>query len=288
MKEQGTIRKPDWTIEPTKLRSTADEAIEDAKKKLKELSDIPTGEESLETLQRFEEILAASEEILGQLRFLKYISTNKEQRDVADDVEKDSFKLFNEIWGRKDLYDVLARLEPLMDSLEPEEKTLLDKVLKEFRHRGAALDDDRRREFLEVANNISVLESEFSRVINEVNTKIPCSVDELDGIPPAVYENLERDGDKYLLTLDYPVVIPVREYATNPETRKKILIPFYQIGGKENSERLSDAIALRDRLAKLVGHSNYAEYATTRKMAKTPQRVIDFMNDLKAKLTPLM
>jgi thimet oligopeptidase len=288
MTEQGTIRRPDWTIDPAKIRSNADEAIEEAKKKLNEIAKTPPGEESLKTLQQFEEIGSEAGEVLVPLLFLKYISGDKAQRDVADEVEKDAQKFENEIFGRKDLYEVLARLEPHMDSYGPEERTLLDKTLKEFRHRGAALDDDKRKEFLEIANNISVLESEFGRVLNEITTKIPCAVEELDGVPPFVYENLEKDGDKYLLTLDYPVVIPVRDYATNPETRKKILVPFYSRGGKENSTRLSDAIALRDRLAKLVGHNNYAEYTISRKMAKTPDRVIDFMNDLKSRLTPFM
>ena len=288
MTEQSTIRKVDWTIEPAKIRSTADEAIEKSKMILKDIASTPAGEENLETLQRFEEVLGASGAILVPLLFLKYISGDKAQRDVADEVEKDAQKFENEIWGRKDLYEVFARLEPIMDSFEPEEKTLLDMTLKEFRHRGAALEDDKRKEFIEIANNISVLESEYGRVLNEITTTVPCTIDELDGVPPVVYENLEKDGDKYLLTLDYPVVIPVREYATNPETRKKIIIPFYQRGGKENSERLSDALALRERLAKLLGHSNFAEYSIIRKMAKTPKRVIDFMNDLKTKLTPLM
>ncbi len=288
MTEQSTIRKVDWTIEPAKIRSTADEAIEKSKKILKDIASTPTGEENLETLQRFEEVLGASGAILVPLLFLKYISGDKAQRDVADEVEKDAQKFENEIWGRKDLYDVFSRLEPIMDSFEPEERTLLDMSLKEFRHRGAALDEDKRKEFLEIANNISVLESEFGRVLNEITTTVPFTLDELDGVPPIVYENLEKDGDNYLLTLDYPVFNPVRTFAKNPETRKKLTIPFLQRGGKENSERLSDALALRERQAKLLGHSNYAEYVITRKMAKTPKRVIDFMNDLKEKLTPLM
>ncbi len=287
MTEQGTIRKLDWTIKPAKMQSSADEAIENAKKELNELAKLPAGEESLKALQSFEEVLSAAGETLEFLYFLKYISTDKAQRDVADEIEKNAQKFENEVYSRNDLYKVLARLEPLIETLEPEEKTLLDKTLKEFRHRGAALDDDKRKEFLEIANNISVLESEFGRVLNEITTTIPCTVDELDGVPPPVYENLEKDGDKYLLTLDYPVFIPVRTYAKNPETRKKLTIPFLQRGGKENSERLSDALALRERQAKLLGHSNYAEYVLSRKMAKTSKRVVGFMNDLKLKLTPL-
>ena len=60
-----------------------------------------------------------------------------------------------------------------------------------------------------------------------------------------------------------------------------------QRGGPENTERLSDALALRERQAKLLDFSNYAEYGISRKMAKTPKRVIDFMDELKEKLTPL-
>jgi thimet oligopeptidase len=182
---------------------------------------------------------------------------------------------------------VIVNLEPEMDSLEPEEKTLLDETLKEFRHRGAALDEEKRKEFLEIANNISVLQTDFRRTINEITTTVPFTEEELEGVPPAVYENLEKDGDHYLCPLDYPVVIPVNTYAKNPETRKKMQTTFYQRGGKENTERLSDTLALRERQAKLLGFSNYAEYGISRKMAKTPQRVIGFMNDLKEKLTPL-
>lgn len=287
MKEQGVIRKPDWNIAPENMRVIADEEIKKAKKRLDEIASIPKGEVSLQTLKDFEEVLGSSGDHIGCYIFIKNVSTNKAQRDMADDIEKDARKFVNEIWGRKDLYEVFVELESEMDSLEPEDKTLLDHTLKEFRHRGAALDDDERKEFLEVANNITVLQSEFERVLNEITTTIPFTAEELDGVPSQVYENLERDGDKYLCPLDYPVYFPVVNYAKNPETRKKMMIISYQKGGKENSERLSDILTLRERQAKLLGHSNFAEYVISRKMAKTPQRVIDFMNDLRERLTPL-
>jgi len=286
MTEQGVIRKPDWKIDPAKMRSIADEELERAKKTLDEIAKTPKGEVNLQTLKDFEEVLG-SDDLLGPILFIKHVSTDKAQRDMADEIEKDARKFFNEIWGRKDLYDVFIQLEPEMESLDPEEKTLLDKTIKEFRHRGAALDDDKRKEFLEIANNITVLQSEFERVLNEITTTIPFTKEELEGVPPPVYENLEKDGDKYLCPLDYPVYFPVVNYAKNPETRKKMMIISYQKGGKENSERLSDILALRERQAKMLGFPNFAEYVISRKMAKTPKRVFDFMNDLKEKLTPL-
>jgi thimet oligopeptidase len=287
MTEQGVIRELDWTIEPAKMRSIADDVINNAKENLDEIAGTAFGEVSLQTLKDFEEVLGSFSEMFGLYYFLKNISPDKSQRDMADEIEKDCRKFNNEIWGRKDLYEVIVNLEPEIDSLDLEERTLLDETLKEFRHRGAALDDEKRKEFLEIANNVSILEADFARTINEITTTVPFTQEELEGVPPPVFENLEKDGDKYLCPLDYPVFIPVRTYAKNPETRKKMQIVFLQRGGTENTERLSDALALRERQAKLLGFSNYAEYGISRKMAKTPKRVFDFMNELKEKLTPL-
>lgn len=283
----GIIRIMDWTIEPSKIQTIADDAIEVAKKSLDTIAKTPPGKETLATLQEFEEVGGLLGELLGPSVFLKYVSTDKAQRDVCDNVEKQARKFSNEIWGRKDLYDVIAKLESIADTFGEEDKTLLMKSLEQFRHRGAGLPDAERKEFLEISNNITVLAADYSRVLNEITTTVPCTEEELEGVPPQVYEHIEKDGDVYPLPLDYPVLVPVLNYAKNPETRKRIQTAQYQRGGKENSERLSDALALRDRLAKLAGFNNFAEYQISIKMAKTPDRIFDFMNDLNKKLIPL-
>ena len=287
MTENGVIRKEDWNITPEIIQSNADDVISESKERLDKLAKTPTSEVSVETLQIFEEILANANETLVPLQFIKYVSTDKKQRDVCDEVEKQSEKFFNEVWSRSDVYEILALLEPQIESFGSEERILLEKSLDEFRHRGAALDNEQRMEFLEIANNISVLESDFNRVLNEITDKVPFTVEELEGVPPEIYESFEKEGDVYNLPLDNPISTPVIYYAKNPDTRKRMQLAIYSRGGKENSERLQDALALRERQAKILGHSNYAEYSIKRKMAKTPERVIKLMNDLKTKLTVL-
>ena len=287
MSDEGVIRKIDWTLEPEKIHLLTDEYIDDTRKKIDEIAKVSEGQEDLQTLLDFEESTSALAELVSPFNFMKNVSTDKDQRDACDDVEKKVRKFFNEVSSRKDVYDVLKRLDSVSQTFGPEEQMLLKKVLDDFVHNGAALDDDERKEFLEISNNITVLESDYNRVLNEITTTVPCTKEELEGVPPDVYENLEKEGDYYKLTLDYPVYIPVREYAKNPDTRKKMTLAFYNRGGKENSERLSDTLALRDRKAKLAGFANFADYNTSIKMAKNAKRVLDFMNDLKEKLTPL-
>ena len=287
MTDNGIIRKMDWTIEPSKIQTITDEAIDAARKAFDQVAKTPPGEETLTTLQEFEEIGGAIRAELGPLRFMKYVSTDKGMRDACDYVEKQLLKFLNETLGRKDLFDVIIRLEPKRETFGIEEQTLLTKTLDDFTHNGAGLPEAERKEFLEISNNLTVLEADFSKVLAEITTKVPCIKEELDGVPPEIYEHLEKDGDAYLLPLDYPVLVPVMNYAHNEETRKKMQTAQYQRGGKENSERLSDALALRDRKAKLAGFKNFAEYQVSIKMAKTPERVFDFMNDLGEKLKPL-
>ena len=287
MSDEGVIRKIDWTIEPDKIQLLTDEKIVETRKKIDQIAKVTKGQESLQTLLDFEESTSELSQLAEPFGFMKNVSTDKAQRDACDDVEKKVEKFYNEISGRKDIYDVLKRLEAISETFGPDEQMLLKRTLDDLVHNGAALDEEERKEFLEVSNSITVLESDYNRVLNEITTTVSFTKEELDGVPPDVYEHLERDGDFYKLTLDYPVFIPVRNYAKNPETRKKMTIAYYQRGGKENSERLSDALALRDRKAKLAGFANFADYNISIKMAKTSQRVLEFMNDLKDKLSPL-
>ncbi|TXT56057.1 MAG: hypothetical protein BAJATHORv1_30441 [Candidatus Thorarchaeota archaeon] len=276
-----------WDISPEQMHMNAERTIETVRKQLDDIASTPAGDENLETLLQFEEAFASVRETCGPIEFLKYVSTDKNQRDAADEIEKEAQKFVNEMWSRSDLYKVLVRLEPQMDDFDDEEKLLLQRTLEEFRHRGAALEKDKGMEFLEIANNISVLQSEFNRVLNEVTTKVPCTEKELEGVPKQVYEELEVVDDKYQLPLDYPVYFAVIKYAMNPDTRKRMMIAFLQRGGEDNKEKLEDALALRERQCKLLGHSNFAEYEIKRKMAKTPERVQTFLEDLKVKLAPL-
>jgi Zn-dependent oligopeptidase len=280
-------RTPSWDIPPKEIKSKSTEAIERATKELDKITQIPVGEESFETLVEFDRVLADAGEVLGPILFYKNVSTEKDQRDACNEAEKEARQFANVVWGRKDVYDVLARLEPTLDSLEGENKRLLEQILLKFRKRGAALEDKEREEFVETANKISVLRTEFQSAINEWTVRVKLTEDELEGVPKEVYEGLEKEGEAYLFPLAYPTFLPVMEYCKNPESRRKMYMAWTQRGGKENSEKLAKALVLRKKLGELMGYSNFAEYQIADRMAKTPDRVIEFMQELREKLSVL-
>jgi Zn-dependent oligopeptidase len=280
-------RTPSWDITPSEIKSESTKAIDKAAKELDRIAQIPAGEENFETLVEFDRVLADAGEVLGPIIFYKNVSTDIKQRDACNEAEKEARKFTNVVWGRKDVYDVLARLEPTLESLEDKDKELLEKILVKFRKNGAALGDKERDEFVETANKITDLKTDFQRAINEWNVRLKLTEEELEGVPKDVYENFEKEDDVYLIPIINPTRLPILQYCKNPETRKKMYIAWGQRGGKENSERLAKALVLRRKLGDLMGCSNFAEYQLTDRMAKNPERVIEFMQDLSEKLSVL-
>ena len=83
-----------------------------------------------------------------------------------------------------------------------------------------------------------------------------------------------------MVTFKYPGLFPVMKYANNPETRRKVFLAN-QNKCNENSEVFKKAIEIRDENARLLGFKNHAEYVLGPKMAKTPEKVITFLTDLR-------
>lgn len=54
----------------------------------------------------------------------------------------------------------------------------------------------------------------------------------------------------------------------------------------QNAPLFREAIVLRDEAARLVGYPNHAAFRIEDKMAKTPETVNEFLDDLRTQLTP--
>lgn len=70
------------------------------------------------------------------------------------------------------------------------------------------------------------------------------------------------------------------------ETRKKLDILNASKVNKINTPMLEEVIQIRYDAAKLLGYKNHAEFQLEVRMAKTPDAVLKFLNELKDKLLP--
>ena len=117
---------------------------------------------------------------------------------------------------------------------------------------------------------------------------------QVQGIPESILEIAaakakENDKDGWIFTLDAPVYTPVMTYAENRILREKMHRAFNSRanGGEfSNKNILKRITTLRNKRATLLGLDSHAHYMLQNRMAQTPEKVNDFIEDLLTKSLP--
>lgn len=96
-----------------------------------------------------------------------------------------------------------------------------------------------------------------------------------------------REGE-FRFTLHAPSFVPVMQYAENDALRREFWEASNAVanagGAFDNTENIREILALRDEKAKLLGFANFADYATSRRMAKSGENARRFVEDMRARI----
>jgi oligopeptidase A len=187
--------------------------------------------------------------------------------------------------------------------LNPAQNKLLDNALLDFHLSGVDLPSDKKQRYKEISQALSQLTTKFDEnLLDATNgwSKLITDVNELAGLPEsalalAAQTARQRDQQEgWLLTLDFPSYLPVMNYADNRELRREVYQAFStrasdqgpHAGQWDNTQIMEEILALRHEQAQLLGFANYAERSLARKMARSPEEVIHFLNDLASRSHP--
>lgn len=187
--------------------------------------------------------------------------------------------------------------------LSPEQQTLIDNSLRDFRLSGVALDEDKRQRYADIKQRLSELATQFSnQVLDATKAWHWHSEDatELAGIPDfalaqyrALAEAKELPG--YVISLDIPAYLPAMQHAENPALREALYRAYNSraseigpnAGEFDNGPVMVEILSLRRQLAELLGFAHYGELSLATKMADQPEQVLGFLNDLAAVSKPV-
>jgi len=171
------------------------------------------------------------------------------------------------------------------DSLNTEQRRILDLNILHFELAGAHLDAASKERLAEINLRKSTLTNDFSQnVLDATNAYEKIITDEADveGIPESDLEDakFEEEGViKYRFTLQMPSYIAYMTYGPNRTIREE-LYRAYTTRAPQNGAIIDELMALRQESAKLLGFENYAEYSLASKMAPSTESVISFLNSL--------
>ncbi|WP_108423799.1 M3 family metallopeptidase [Flagellimonas amoyensis] len=276
------------------------QAIDDAKKEIDDIvenPDAPTFQNTLEALDFAGQQLDRISSVFFNLNSAE---TNEDIQKIAQEVSPLLSEFSNDITLNQGLFERIKAVYEQRDVLKltPEQQTLLEKKYKSFSRNGANLNDSDKKRLREIDAELSKLKLKFGEnVLAETNKYEMHLTDEEDlkGLPEgekeAAGQLAESKGkDGWLITLDYPSYIPFMKYAENRELRKELSIAFGSKGfhGDEldNQENILKIVSLRHERANLLGYATHAHFVLEERMAETPEKVMDFLNELLEKAKP--
>jgi thimet oligopeptidase len=205
-------------------------------------------------------------------------------RDAGNEAEERINKWRVAVVFRSDLYEAVRAFADTADAkaLEGERARLLEHWLRDFRRAGHELSPAEREELERLRNRLVEVEIAFQRNLNEYRDGIEVTREQLAGLPDAYIERLspgEREGT-YRVSLDYPEVNPFLEQAQDRELRRQLFMKNWTKAVEANRPLLEEALDLRRRVAAAFGDPTWAHYSMELKMARTPERVAAFYEEL--------
>jgi len=231
---------------------------------------------------------------------LNAAETNEEIQKIAQEVSPLLTEFSNDVALNTALFERVKHVYNTKESLSlnEEQKTLLDKKYKGFSRNGANLSNDQKEVLRSIDKEQSQLKLTFGEhILAETNRYelLISKLSDLDGLPEGAIEAAkqlaeEKDKKGWLITLDYPSYIPFMTYAKNRALRKKLALAFGQKGFQndslDNQDIVLKIVQLRYQRAKLLGYKTHAHFVLEERMAKTPENVGTFLEDLLSKALP--
>lgn len=179
------------------------------------------------------------------------------------------------------------------EKLGKEELKVLENTYKAFVRSGANLSAADKEKLRAINAELSVLTLKFSQNILAETNKYELVVEnkaDLVGLPKELIEDAANTAKakgkegKWVFTLSNASIMPFLQYSENRELRKTIWNAYKNRanngGETDNNANAIKMANLRREKAKLLGYDNHASYVLEETMAKTPEKVLEFLNQL--------
>ena len=226
--------------------------------------------------------------------------TNDEIQKIAQDVSPLLTEFSSKISQNEKLFERIKNVYTQKDnlSLTDEQKMLLNETYKGFVRSGALLNEEDKKKLEKISMDLSIKSLQFGQnALASTNAyyKHITNKEELKGIPEAILQQYEEDAKEkglegYVITLQYPSYLPAMTYAENRELRKELASAngkkSFDGGEFDNQNLIKEITKLRQEKAEFLGYKNYADFVLEERMAKSPEKVFEFLNELLEKARP--
>ena len=292
-----------WSqLTPDHIKPDMEFAMREAQRQLDAIANQPLDQLSYEsTFGALEHATESLQTGWGRLMHLDSVMDNPAQRAAIAETLPDVSRFLASISLQPALWHVLkeASQRPWVKDLSPDQVRFIEETLADFRESGADLSDSDKKRFAEIEAQLTALTKKFAENVLDSTNQWEYFEDdpqELAGLPESIKEAARLDAKAkghgtdehpvWRFTQQYTSYGPVMKFAESDKLRRTVWEGMSTIGtGQYDNEGLIDQIIkLRHEKAQLLGYKTFADYTTARRMAKTGDNALHFINDLHDKV----
>ena len=278
----GQLEPIRTSYSPGDITNISAEALRTANESLNAIAALPPEQRTFEsTVIQFDKVMSDLSDKTSPALFMGYVYPDPSVAAEAMKFRDEISAFFIDTFTRRDLYDAMKDQVPGT----PEEARLHEVTIRIFEKNGLALPEDRLAKVRSMNSELSRLETQFAANLNNDNTTLEFTPEELEGVPPEALAAFSKtDHGTYLVTTKYTDYSSVMMNANRNETRRMMASAVSNIQADENTRLLEEAIVLRQQIAHELGYPSWAEYQIEGRMAGSAGNVTAFLRNLKEPL----
>ncbi len=250
------------------------------------------------TLQVLEELDDRLNKAWSPVSHLHSVADNEALRKTYNECLPKLSEYTTELGQNEDLYKAYKYVanSDEYSHLSQAQRSIIDHALRDFRLTGIDLDNESKQKFKEIQKKLSCLHTKFEENLLDATLAWKKNItdkNQLAGLPESALalaaQTAQREGlNGWMFTLEFPSYTPVMQYADNASLRREMYEAYVtrasdqgpNAGKWDNSKIMQEILELRYRVARLLNFESYAHYSLAKKMAKTPEEVMNFLTDL--------
>ena len=234
-------------------------------------------------LDRWNEITLALGNAAAAAALFQQVHPDAPIREQAEQAQLEVSKLVTDLSLDREIYDLMVvdDAEERFSGLDDEAERVRNFALRDFRRAGVDREPEVRERVRAINERMTELGQEFERNIRDDDTSVKLQPEQLDGLPQD-WVDAHPVGDDGLvaLSMDYPDVIPMLQFATDREARVAVHTAYANRAWPANDAVLVELLALRRELATMLGYDGWPAYDAEVKMIETGDAIGTFIDKI--------
>jgi thimet oligopeptidase len=239
------------------------------------------GEKTLEnTLRPYDDAVATISAAGSLASLLDSVHPDKGVRDKARELTQIVAEAATALSLNQEVYQALAAMD--LSLADPATTHYVSQTLLNYRLAGVDKDEATRARLRELSDQATEISLIFAKNVQEGANRVELQdAAELDGLPEDYIRNHPPDAQGVItLTTDYPDMQPVMTFARSEDLRLRMFRAYNTRAYPANRQLLLDLLAVRQRVASILGFASWADLATANQMMGSAANMKKFIGDL--------